>query len=177
MTTVEEIGRLELTPVTETETANLQGFYVRAFKRHTPRKRTGFLVSGIRVILVEQPRPKRIRTRISWSGDNNTFEVEEHVSMAMRRSSSISVFMVKFGDTDAEIIRGKPIITASGSNGQSVFKGKSVEMSWGKPTSVDKDLQDVLPSDYVVILKPTQSRTFSCRLRTKQRSIEINLED
>ena len=63
MTVVEEISKIELLPVVETTSPKLQGFFVKAFKRHN-RKKTGFLINSIRLFNIEQQGPKRVRTRI-----------------------------------------------------------------------------------------------------------------
>ncbi|MHA2270565.1 MAG: hypothetical protein ACXACI_01795 [Candidatus Hodarchaeales archaeon] len=156
MTSISDIARLEMAPVVETETPNLQGFYVKGFKGQGRRK-TGFLVSGVRSINVEQLRPRRVRTRIMWGPENQSFEVEEHVSMAMRRAGSILSFKVPFDESKEPItIRGRVDLSKNG------FEGESISLQWQQ----DK-----------IILKASQEKNFTCRLKRKQRTIEITLEE
>lgn len=163
MTTVADINKLEVQPVPaeEVSSPSFAGFYIRAFKRHN-RRTTGFLVSGIRSVHIEQPRPKRVRTRISWQPDGESFEVEEHVSMAMRRSASITTFSVNFKTLEFSILRGNPQITKNS------FRGKSIELSWTVSSS---------PTDQIFVLRPSQGKSLTCRLRRKQKTIEIEVEE
>ncbi len=156
VTSINEINRLEMTPVVETSTPNLQGLYVKGFKGQGRRK-TGFLVSGVRTINVEQLRPRRVRTRITWGPENSSFEVEEHISMAMRRAGSILNFKVPFDkEKDPVLIRGRVDLSKRS------FEGESIALQWQQEK---------------IVLKSSQEKTFTCRLKRKQRTIEITLED
>jgi hypothetical protein len=156
VTSISEITRLEMAPIVETATPNLQGFYVKGFKGQGRRK-TGFLVSGVRAINVEQLRPRRVRTRIMWGAENQSFELEEHVSMAMRRAGSILSFKIPFDDSkEPVVIRGRVDLSKNS------FDGESISLQWQK----DK-----------IVLKSSQDKNFTCRLRRRQRTIEITLEE
>ena len=156
MTSINEIVRLEMTPINKTETPKLQGFYVKGFKGHGRRK-TGFLVSGVRAINIEQLRPRRVRTRITWGPENQSFEVEEHISMAMRRAGSILNFKVPFDESKKpETIRGRVDLSKNS------FEGESISLQWQQEK---------------ITLKSAKEKDFTCRLKRKQRTIEISLEE
>lgn len=156
MTSISEITRLELAPILETETPNLQGFYVKGFKGQG-RKKTGFLVSGVRTINVEQLRPRRVRTRIIWGAESQSFELEEHISMAMRRAGSILSFKVPFENSkEPVVIRGRVDLSKKS------FEGESISLQWQQEK---------------IVLKSAHDRSFTCRLKRKQRTIEITLEE
>ena len=53
MTVVEEIASIEMLPVVETTSPRLQGFFIKAYKRHN-RKKTGFLINSIRALNIEK---------------------------------------------------------------------------------------------------------------------------
>lgn len=159
MTVVEEISKIELLPVVETTSPKLQGFFVKAFKRHN-RKKTGFLINSIRLFNIEQQGPKRVRTRISWIQDKNAFEVEEHSSLAVRRGASIVLFQVRFDDDYAHepiYMRGKPSIV------KNTFKGKSIELVWGQ--------------DNMIVLRSIENKNLICKLKRKQKVIDILIEN
>ena len=158
MTVVEEISRVEMLPVTETTSPKLQGFFIRAYKRHN-RKKTGFLVNAIRALNIEQQGPKRVRTRITWLQDKNTFEVEEHSSLAVRRGASILLFQIQCDDEYTKepiYLRGKPNIV------NNRFQGKSIELSWGTEGNI--------------VLKSIENKNFICKLKKKQKIIDILIE-
>lgn len=159
MTVVEEISKIELLPVVDTTSPKLQGFYVKAFKRHN-RKKTGFLINSIRSFNIEQQGPKRVRTRITWIPDKNCFEVEEHSSLAVRRGASIVLFQVRFDDNfihEPVYMRGKPSIV------KNTFKGKSIELTWGLDGGV-------------VILRSIENKNLICKLKRKQKVIDILID-
>ena len=159
MTVVEEISKIELLPVVETTSPKLQGFFVKAFKRHN-RKKTGFLINSIRLFNIEQQGPKRVRTRISWIQDKNAFEVEEHSSLAVRRGASIVLFQVRFDDNyvhEPIYMRGKPSIV------KNTFKGKSIELVWGQENKI--------------VLRSIENKNLICKLKRKQKVIDILIEN
>ncbi|OLS22987.1 MAG: hypothetical protein HeimC3_26840 [Candidatus Heimdallarchaeota archaeon LC_3] len=158
MTVVEEIATIEMLPVVETTSPRLQGFFIKAYKRHN-RKKTGFLINSIRALNIEQQGPKRVRTRITWLTEKNAFEIEEHSSLAVRRGASIVLFQVRFDDFEAEPVymRGKPNII------KQTFKGKSVELSWGQ--------------DGIIVLKSVENKNLICKLKRKQKIIDILIEN
>lgn len=156
MTVVEEIIKLELTPVTEVTIPKLAGFYVKAYKRNN-RKKTGFLLNSIRSLNIDQQTPKRIRTRISWSGDGENFEIEENASSTQRRGGITIHFKVPFDvESKVEIIKGKPIIEAN------VFKGKSIEVTW---------------TEEVITVRSIEGRSITCKLKRKQNIIDIMVQN
>lgn len=159
MTVVEEISKIELLPVVETTSPKLQGFYVKAFKRHN-RKKTGFLINSIRSFNIEQQGPKRVRTRITWIPEKNSFEVEEHSSLAVRRGASIVLFQVRFDDNfshEPVYMRGKPSIV------KNTFKGKSIELIWS--------------AEGIIILRSIENKNLICKLKRKQKVIDILIEN
>ena len=159
MTVVEEISRVELQPVVETTSPKLQGFFIRAYKRHN-RKKIGFLLNAVRALNIEQQGPKRVRTRLTWLQDKNAFEVEEHSSLAVRRGASIILFQIRFDDNfsrEPVFIRGKPNII------KNTFKGKSIEISWG--------------ADGIINLKSVENKNLICKLKKKQKIIDILIEN
>lgn len=160
MTVVEEISRVELLPVVDTTSPKLQGFFIRAYKRHN-RKKTGFLINAIRALNIEQQGPKRVRTRLTWLQDKNAFEVEEHSSLAVRRGASIILFQIYFDDNYSKepvYMRGKPNII------KNTFKGKSIELSWGA-------------QDGLINLKSIENKNLICKLKRKQKVIDILIEN
>ena len=102
---------------------------------------------------------KRVRTRITWLTEKNAFEVEEHSSLAVRRGASIVLFQVRFDDFEAEPVymRGKPNII------KQTFKGKSVELQWGQ--------------DGIIVLKSVENKNLICKLKRKQKIIDILIEN
>lgn len=158
MTVIEEISKIEMIPVTETTSTKLQGFFIKAFKRHN-RKKTGFLINAIRALNIEQQGPKRVRTRLTWLQDKNAFEVEEHSSLAVRRGASIVLFQIRFDDNFSKepvYMRGKPNIV------KNTFKGKSIELTWG--------------ADGMIILRSIEGKNLICKLKRKQKVIDILIE-
>ena len=158
MTVVEEIANIEMLPVVDTTNLRLAGFFVKAYKRHN-RKKTGFLINSIRAINIEQQGPKRVRTRLTWLTEKKAFEVEEHSSLAVRRGASIVLFQVRFDDWESDPIfmRGKPNIV-----GNKTFKGKSIELTWG--------------IDGIIVLKSVENKNLICKLKRKQKIIDILIE-
>ncbi|MHA2362452.1 MAG: hypothetical protein ACXAC7_00745 [Candidatus Hodarchaeales archaeon] len=159
MTVVEEISRIEMQPVVETTTPKLQGFFIRAYKRHN-RKKTGFLINAIRALNIEQQGPKRVRTRLTWLQDKGAFEVEEHSSLAVRRGASIVLFQIRFDEDFSKepiYMRGKPNII------KNTFKGKSIELAWG--------------ADGLINLKSVENKNLICKLKRKQKVIDILIEN
>ena len=158
MSVVEGLSSIEMVPVIVTVSPRLHGFFVKAYKRHN-RKKTGFLINSIRALNIEQQGPKRVRTRLTWLTEKHSFEVEEHSSLAVRRGASIVLFQVRFDDFNAEPIymRGKPNII------KQTFKGKSIELSWGQ--------------DGIIILKSVENKNLICKLKRKQKIIDILIEN
>ena len=91
MTRIDEIKKIELYPIVGTEShLNAKGL-----KDEDGRNRTGFFITGMRFINIEQPEPRRIRARISWNVETQAIEVEENVSSMMKRGIALSVFSLK----------------------------------------------------------------------------------
>ncbi len=114
MTRIDEVKTIEIYPIIDIESH----LNVKGLKDEDGRNRTGFFITGMRFLNIEQPEPRRIRARISWNVENQAIEVEENVSSMMKRGIALSVFFlrVKKGDSEFEfqepvIVRGNPEIT------------------------------------------------------------------
>ncbi|MHA2296149.1 MAG: hypothetical protein ACXAEU_14130 [Candidatus Hodarchaeales archaeon] len=163
MTLVEEILKIELLPVTEPKLPKLQGFFVKAYKRST-RKKTGFLINSVRSLNIEQLGSKRVRTRISWLLDRKSMEIEEHSTQAQRRAASIVLFHIKFDELNTpQILRGKPQIM------KNTFRGKTVEISWLPQPQSEKTV--------IIVIKSVDNKNFACKLKRKQKIIDIQIEN
>ena len=90
----------------------------------------------------------------------NAFEVEEHSSLAVRRGASIVLFQVRFDDDythEPIYMRGKPSIV------KNTFKGKSIELVWGQ--------------DNMIVLRSIENKNLICKLKRKQKVIDILIEN
>ncbi|MFX0095068.1 MAG: hypothetical protein ACFFBD_25260 [Candidatus Hodarchaeota archaeon] len=93
-----QVFPLLVDPVLDARIEDLAGFHVAGFKRKEgdSGRKVGFLISGIRLISIQNA--GRIRFRIRMKFLNTGFEVREefHPSAASQRKNS--VFMVNFSD-------------------------------------------------------------------------------
>jgi len=161
MVLIGDIHRIELVPVTETESPELQGFHVTGFKRSTRRK-TGFLINSIRSMNIEQSGALKVRTRISWIPDKKVMEIEEQSARARRMEASIILFRVNFDDLDKpRILEGKPWIV------KNAFRGKSIEINWSPRANGDST---------IITVKSVDNRNFSCKLDRKVKTIDVQIE-
>ena len=159
MTRIDEIKKIELYPIIGEESH----LNVKGLKDEDGRNRTGFFITGMRFINVEQPEPRRIRARISWNAEKQAIEIEENVSNVMKRGIALSVFylQVKEGEDGLEfqdpvIVRGNPEFT------DQQFEGASIRCSWSK-------------DPLMLELSSTEGRFLSSKLRTKQQIIEVRI--
>lgn len=159
MTRIDEIKRIEIFPIIGEESH----LNVKGLKDEDGRNRTGFFITGMRYINVEQPEPRRIRARITWNAENNSIEIEENVSSVMKRGIALSVFYLKIkeGEEGFEFlepvtVRGNPEFSDQS------FEGASIKCSW---TS----------NPLMLELSSTEGRFLSSKLRTKQQIIEVKI--
>ncbi|UCG90080.1 MAG: hypothetical protein JSU57_06355, partial [Candidatus Heimdallarchaeota archaeon] len=75
MTRIDEVKKIEIYPIIDVESH----LNVKGLKDEDGRNKTGFFITGMRFINIEQPEPRRIRARISWNVENQAIEVEENV--------------------------------------------------------------------------------------------------
>ena len=159
MTKIDEIKKIEIYPIIGEESH----LNVKGLKDEDGRNRTGFFITGMQYINVEQPEPRRIRARISWNAENQALEIEENVSSVMKRGIALSVFFlkVKKGEEDYEFqdpitVRGNPEFSDQS------FEGASIKCSWSSnPLMID--------------LSSSEGRFLSTKLRTKQQIIEVRI--
>ena len=159
MTVVADISSIEMLPVTETTAPQLQGFFLRAYKRQK-RKKIGFLLNAIRAVRIEQPGPNRIRTQITWLQGKNAFEVEEQSSRAGQRGRTTILFQIRCEENfskDPIYLQGKPNIT------KNKFQCKSIEIIWG--------------IEGLISLKSIEKKDLICNLKKKQKTIDILIEN
>ncbi|WP_455140725.1 hypothetical protein [Candidatus Hodarchaeum mangrovi] len=159
MTRIDEIKKIELYPIIGTDSH----LNVKGLKDEDGRNRTGFFITGMRFINIEQPEPRRIRARISWNIENQAIEIEENVSSMMKRGIALSVFSIgiKEGESGLEfqepvIIRGNPEFTDHS------FEGTSIRCSW-------------MDSPLMLELSSSEGRFLSTKLRTKQQIVEVRI--
>lgn len=159
MTRIDEIKKIEIYPIIGEESH----LNVKGLKDEDGRNRTGFFITGMRYINVEQPEPRRIRARITWNAENSSIEIEENVSSVMKRGIALSVFYLKIkeGEEGFEFlepvtVRGNPEFTDQS------FEGASIKCSW---TS----------NPLMLELSSTEGRFLSSKLRTKQQIIEVRI--
>ena len=159
MTRIDEIKKIEIFPIIGEESH----LNVKGLKDEDGRNRTGFFITGMRYINVEQPEPRRIRARITWNAENNSIEIEENVSSVMKRGIALSVFYLKIkqGEEGFEFlepvtVRGNPEFSDQS------FEGASIKCSW---TS----------NPLMLELSSTEGRFLSSKLRTKQQIIEVKI--
>ncbi|MHA2346405.1 MAG: hypothetical protein ACXACP_06780 [Candidatus Hodarchaeales archaeon] len=159
MTRIDEIKKIEIFPIIGDESH----LNVKGLKDEDGRNRTGFFITGMRYINVEQPEPRRIRARITWNAENNSVEIEENVSSVMKRGIALSVFYLKINEVeegfeflDPVTVRGNPEFTDQS------FEGASIKCSW---TS----------NPLMLELSSTEGRFLSSKLRTKQQIIEVRI--
>ncbi len=162
MTVVEYISKLDLLPVIDVEDPALAGLFVKAHKTPESKRSTGFLISGIRFLQIERPRPRRVRTRISWGGQNDgTLEIEENGTVLMRRNASILVFQLPY-DKEKQEYADPLIIRGNATFEDHKFVGRGLEISW---------------EGNMVSVTPNGDRVMTCKIKRKQKSIEITLEE
>ncbi|MHA1942342.1 MAG: hypothetical protein ACXAB2_05890 [Candidatus Hodarchaeales archaeon] len=159
MTRIDEIKKIEIFPIIGDESH----LNVKGLKDEDGRNRTGFFITGMRYINVEQPEPRRIRARITWNAENNSVEIEENVSSVMKRGIALSVFYLKINEVeegfeflDPVTVRGNPEFIDQS------FEGASIKCSW---TS----------NPLMLELSSTEGRFLSSKLRTKQQIIEVRI--
>ncbi len=159
MTRIDEIKKIEIYPIIGEESH----LNVKGLKDEDGRNRTGFFITGMRYINVEQPEPRRIRARITWNTENNSIEIEENVSSVMKRGIALSVFYLRiqkveegFEFLEPITVRGNPEFTDQS------FEGASIKCSW---TS----------NPLMLELSSTEGRFLSSKLRTKQQIIEVRI--
>lgn len=158
MTRIEEIKKLELFPIIGQESH----LNVKGLKEDEGKDKTGFFITGMRFINIEQSGPRRIRSRIAWN-DKPSLQVEENVSSVMRRGIALSVFDLKLKKVkdqyefeEAVPIRGNPDIK------DNTFEGVSIKCEWSN-------------NPPMIEISSTEGRFLSCRLRTKQQIIEVKI--
>ncbi len=159
MTRIDEIKKIEIFPVIGAESH----LNVKGLKDEDGKNRTGFFITGMRIINVEQPEPRRIRARISWNVESQAIEVEENVSSMMKRGIALSVFFLKikegkegFEFQEPVTVRGNPEF------GEKTFEGASIRCSWSN-----------IPLMFE--LSSTEGRFLSSNLRTRQQIIEVRI--
>ncbi|MHA1995640.1 MAG: hypothetical protein ACW97Z_13930 [Candidatus Hodarchaeales archaeon] len=159
MTRIDEIKKIEIFPIIGDESH----LNVKGLKDEDGRNRTGFFITGMRFINVEQPEPRRIRARITWNAENQAVEIEENVSSVMKRGIALSVFFLKikegeegFEFQDPVTVRGNPEFT------DQTFEGTSINCAWSS-------------NPLMLELSSTEGRFLSAKLRTKQQIIEVRI--
>jgi hypothetical protein len=159
MTRIDEIKKIEIYPIIGTDSH----LNVKGLKDEDGRHRTGFFITGMRFINIEQPEPRRIRARITWNTENQSIEVEENVSSMMKRGIALSVFFlrIKEGENGLEFqepvtVRGNPEFS------EKSFEGASIRCSWSN-------------NPLMFELSSTEGRFLSSKLRTKQQIVEVRI--
>lgn len=159
MTRIDEVKKIEIYPIIGVESH----LNVKGLKDEDGRNRTGFFITGMRFLNIEQPEPRRIRARISWNVENQAIEVEENVSSMMKRGIALSVFYIQIqeGDggyefQDPVIVRGNPEFS------ERTFEGASIRCSWTN-------------NPLMMELSSTEGRFLSSNLRTKQQIVEVRI--
>ena len=159
MTRIDEVKKIEIYPIIGVESH----LNVKGLKDENGRNRTGFFITGMRFLNIEQPEPRRIRARISWNVENQAIEVEENVSSMMKRGIALSVFFMQIqkGESgyefqDPVIVRGNPEFT------ERTFEGASIRCSWTN-------------NPLMLELSSTEGRFLSSNLRTKQQIVEVRI--
>ena len=159
LTRIDEVKKIEIYPIIGVESH----LNVKGLKDEDGRNRTGFFITGMRFINIEQPEPRRIRARISWNVENQAIEVEENVSSMMKRGIALSVFYIQvqkgddgFEFQDPVVVRGNPEFT------ERTFEGVSIRCSWTN-------------NPLMMELSSTEGRFLSSNLRTKQQIVEVRI--
>ncbi|MHA2306266.1 MAG: hypothetical protein ACXACU_12840 [Candidatus Hodarchaeales archaeon] len=159
MTRIDEVKKIELYPIIGTESH----LNVKGLKDEDGRNRTGFFITGMRFLNIEQPEPRRIRARISWNAENQAIEVEEHVSSMMKRGIALSVFFLRINEgedgfefQDPVVVRGNPEFKDRS------FEGASIRCTWSN-------------NPLMMELSSSEGRFLSSNLRTKQQIIEVKI--
>ncbi len=159
LTRIDEVKKIEIYPIIGVESH----LNVKGLKDEDGRNRTGFFITGMRFLNIEQPEPRRIRARISWNVENQAIEVEENVSSMMKRGIALSVFYIQIqkGDggyefQDPVIVRGNPEFL------ERTFEGASIRCSWTN-------------NPLMMELSSTEGRFLSSNLRTKQQIVEVRI--
>ena len=159
MTRIDEIKKIELFPIIGLESH----LNVKGLKDEDGRNRTGFFITGMRFINIEQPEPRRIRARISWNVENQSIEIEENVSSMMKRGIALSVFSLRIVEgeeghkfQEPVIIRGNPEFA------DRTFEGASIKCSWSN-------------NPLMLEVSSTEGRFLSSKLRTKQQIVEVRI--
>lgn len=156
MVVINSIIFLELVPVSETESPELQGFFIRARKDH-PGKKTGFLLNAVRHVELYH-RPSKTRTIIKWLSDR-LMEIEEYHPGTKRHPF---LFRIDFSDASSHVGRGKPWIAGN------AFHGKTVIIDWSKRDATGRN---------VISVRSAKNHLFSCTINRKAKTIDIQLED
>ncbi|MFX1252036.1 MAG: hypothetical protein ACFFCZ_10560 [Promethearchaeota archaeon] len=150
-----QVFQLHLDPVLDARVEDLAGFYVAGFKRKDGNsgRKVGFLISGIRLVSIQNAGRIRFRVRIKFM--NTGFEVREefHPSAASQRKNS--VFMVSFSDWEPVIVQGEPTMNTN----MRSFQGQIVQVTWNQ--------------NGVVIVPIAKGAKFITTLNTKLRKIEM----
>jgi hypothetical protein len=159
MTRIDEVKKIELYPIIGVESH----LNVKGLKDEDGRNRTGFFITGMRFLNIEQPEPRRIRARISWNVENQAIEVEEHVSSMMKRGIALSVFFLRIIEgedgyefQDPVVVRGNPEFK------DRFFEGASIRCTWSN-------------NPLMMELSSSEGRFLSSNLRTKQQIIEVKI--
>jgi hypothetical protein len=159
MTRIDEIKKIELYPIIGTESH----LNVKGLKDEDGRNRTGFFITGMRFINVEQPEPRRIRARLSWNAENQAIEVEENVSSMMKRGIALSVFILRIQESDKGLEFQEPVIVRGNPEfGERSFEGASIRCTWNN-------------NPLMMEVSSTEGRFLSSKLRTKQQIIEVRI--
>jgi hypothetical protein len=154
---VEEIIKIELYPVMSADLPLLQGFFAKAFKTKPFRNEIGFLANCIRSVTIEKKSHNRIRTQLNWLSNEDRMELEERSIHS--RAISINQFQIKFHDLDNPvIIKGQPLIA------KNTFRGKLVDVNWFHHKQKERT---------IITIKRSDNKVFSCKLKLKQKTIDI----
>ncbi|MFW9854065.1 MAG: hypothetical protein ACFFFG_03365 [Candidatus Thorarchaeota archaeon] len=162
MTQIDEVKKIEIYPIIEPNESHLN---VKGLKDDDGgRDRTGFFITGMKFISIEQPEPRRIRARISWHSDNKQIEVEENVSSMMRRGIALSVFYLRIKKGESGLLEFQNPVTMRGNPEFSdrSFEGASIRCSWSN-------------NPLMLELSSAEGRFLSSRIRTKQQTVEIRI--
>ncbi|MHA2225995.1 MAG: hypothetical protein ACXAC8_12365 [Candidatus Hodarchaeales archaeon] len=159
MTRIDEVKKIEIYPIIEVESH----LNVKGLKDEDGRNRTGFFITGMRFINIEQPEPRRIRARISWNIENQAIEVEENVSSMMKRGIALSVFFLQIKKVEEKLEFQDPVIVRGNPEfNDQIFEGASIRCSWSN-------------NPLMMELSSTEGRFLSSKLRTKQKIIEVRI--
>lgn len=172
---IDEISKLEISPVQNAKDRSLQGFLVKGFKRKKKKKSTGFIVNRIIQIQADSPATstEHVKTTLRWLIDENIFEIEERIWQPTKRQPKISQYRLGLDNFDftrfdfSESEDSIEIGTDSSSADleppyakDNKFVGKLIELSWNKDR---------------IHLRSTRKNLFKCTLKRKDRSILITI--